>query len=303
LASTPSPRIDSPPTGADQPAWAKVGLIAVVGFALGIVWPKVAGLELGPAPPGESKAAASARAAKAGAEPAASALAARAAEAEPVTLGVGEGAIAKCRNLKGDSRPCDKVAFDEVLAAPLRQLASCPAARGGQGKLSVGFEVDFARAQLHVQRGKSSTLPGEAAEGVMKCLEANLSSISLAKVRHDHAKYTVFYALTFAPPPKPAPEAAAAPGAPSAQAQAPAAASAASPSPPEAMNVRSNEASAEVKRGPYVVRDAASRSGEAVGRVAVGDKLTVIERKGDWYRVRFGTSDKEGWVFRDALGR
>lgn len=299
MATTPSPRIDSPPAGADQPAWAKVGIIAVVGFALGVVWPKVAGLELGPAPPGEGKAAASAHAARPGAEPAASALAAKPSEAEPLTLSVGEASITKCRNLKGDARPCDKVTFDEVLSAPLRQLASCPAARGHEGKLSVGFEVDFARARLHVQRGKSSTLPAEAAEGVMKCLEANLASISLAKLRHDSARYTVFYTLTFAPPPK----AAAEPAAPTSPPPTPAVASAGEARPPEAMGVRSNETGAEVRRGPYVVRDTASRTGEAVGRVSVGDKITIIERKGDWYRVRFGPTDKEGWLFREAIGK
>ncbi len=309
LATTPTPRIDTPPAGADQPAWAKVGLIALVGFAIGIVWPKVAGVELGPAPPGESKAAASARSARAAAEPAPSALATRPAEAEPVLVAVGEASVLKCRNVKGDARGCDKVAFDEVLAPPLRQLAACPAARGREGKLSVGFDVDFARAQLHVQRGKSSTLSGEAAEGVMKCLEANLASISLAKVRHEHAKYTVFYALTLsapkAPPSPAAPRAsAAAPEAPAAVASA--APGAEAPRAPEAMSVRANganETSGEVRRGPYVVRDAASRTGEAVGRVSAGDKITLLERKGDWYRVRFGPGDKEGWLFREALGR
>jgi hypothetical protein len=288
------PRIDTPPAGADQPAWAKVGVIAVIGFALGIVWPKVAGLELGPAPPGESKAAASAHAARSGAEPAPGALSARPAEAEPLALSVGEASITKCRNHKGDPRSCDKVSFDEVLAAPLRQLAACPAARGHEGKLSVGFEVDFARARLHVQRGKSSTLPAEAAEGVMKCLEANLASISLAKLRHEHARYTVFYALSFAPPPKPAPAASASAPAPAAVAP--------SARPPEAMGVRPAETGGEVRRGPYVVRDTPSRSGEAVGRVAVGEKITIVERKGDWYRVRFGPGDKEGWLFREAFG-
>ncbi len=278
----------------------------MVGFAIGILWPKLAGLEIGPAPPGESRAAASAHAAaSARANSAASgagSLATRPAEVEPIALGVGEPSLLKCRNAKGDPRTCDKVNFDEVLAPPLRQLAACPAARGHEGKLSVGFEVDFAKAQLHVQRGKSSTMAGEAAEGVMKCLEANLASISLAKLRHDHAKYTVFYALTFAPAPKPVPSAAPALTAPpAAVAEAPAASGEARP--PEAMAVRAGDASVEVKRGPYVVRDAPSRTGESVGRVAVGDKVTIVERKGDWFRVRLGSGDKEGWLFREALGR
>lgn len=280
----------------------------MVGFAIGILWPKLAGLEIGPAPPGESRAAASAHAAASAARAngnagsGAGSLATRPAEVEPLALGVGEPSIIKCRSAKGDPRACDKVSFDEVLAPPLRQLAACPAARGHEGKLSVGFEVDFAKAQLHVQRGKSSTLAGEAAEGVMKCLEANLASISLAKLRHDHAKYTVFYALTFAPAAKPAPSAAPAPTA-VAEALTASGGSPGEARPPEAMAVRASDASAEVKRGPYVVRDAPSRTGESVGRVTVGDKLTIVERKGDWYRVRFGTGDKEGWLFREALGR
>jgi hypothetical protein len=291
-----------------------VGVIAVVGFALGIVWPKVAGLELGPAPPGD-KSAVSAPLAKTGAAPAPSALAARPADGEAVTVGVGEPVIAKCRSGKAEARSCDRVAFDEVLAPPLRQLAACPAARGHEGKLSVGFEVDFGKAQLRVQRGKSSTLPAEPAEGVMKCLEANLASVSLAKLRHDHARYTVFFSLQFAPA-KAAAGAAGAKGAaeaPAAKGSAGATPADAPPAPagdgataraPQAMNVRPNEGEpAEVRRGPYVVRDAPSRSGETVGRIAVGGKVTVVEHKGDWYRVRFGPDDKEGWVFREALGR
>ncbi len=35
----------------DHPSWMRVGIIAVVGFAIGVAWPKLAGVKLGPNAP------------------------------------------------------------------------------------------------------------------------------------------------------------------------------------------------------------------------------------------------------------
>src|SRR5580692_10159420 len=37
-----------PPPGADRPSWMGVGAIAVAGFVIGVAWPRLAGIRLGP---------------------------------------------------------------------------------------------------------------------------------------------------------------------------------------------------------------------------------------------------------------
>ncbi|MEO6577222.1 MAG: SH3 domain-containing protein, partial [Polyangiaceae bacterium] len=52
--------LDLPKPAADQPSWMKVGAIAAIGFVIGVAWPKLTGVRLGPAAPGESAPASSA---------------------------------------------------------------------------------------------------------------------------------------------------------------------------------------------------------------------------------------------------
>jgi hypothetical protein len=51
--------VDVPSADRDSPGWVKVGVIAAVGFVIGIAWPRVMGVRLGPSAPGESTASAS----------------------------------------------------------------------------------------------------------------------------------------------------------------------------------------------------------------------------------------------------
>ena len=46
-------RVEVPDRGRDRPAWGKVGVIALLGFVIGVAWPRVAGVRLGPKAPGE----------------------------------------------------------------------------------------------------------------------------------------------------------------------------------------------------------------------------------------------------------
>src|SRR5947209_19974369 len=45
------PAFQVPSPADDRPSWIKVGVIAAVGFAIGVAWPRVAGLRLGPNAP------------------------------------------------------------------------------------------------------------------------------------------------------------------------------------------------------------------------------------------------------------
>ena len=53
------PEVRVPSAEDDRPAWGKVAVLAVVGFAVGIAWPRFAGVRLGPSAPAESIPAAS----------------------------------------------------------------------------------------------------------------------------------------------------------------------------------------------------------------------------------------------------
>src|ERR1700723_4148949 len=46
--------VQLPPEGTDRPSWIKVGAIALIGFTVGVVWPRLAGIRPGPSAPGES---------------------------------------------------------------------------------------------------------------------------------------------------------------------------------------------------------------------------------------------------------
>ena len=46
-------KVEIPKAGDDRPAWSKVGIIGVAGFVIGVVWPRLAGVHLGPNPPND----------------------------------------------------------------------------------------------------------------------------------------------------------------------------------------------------------------------------------------------------------
>src|SRR5258708_5707127 len=58
--------VEVPASDRDKPGWVKVGVIAAVGFIVGIAWPRVVGGRLGPGAPGEAAAAAAAAASASG---------------------------------------------------------------------------------------------------------------------------------------------------------------------------------------------------------------------------------------------
>jgi len=59
--------VEVPPAGADRPSWGKVGIITAIGFIVGVVWPRVAGVRLGPSVPEAPSAIGAASAAASGA--------------------------------------------------------------------------------------------------------------------------------------------------------------------------------------------------------------------------------------------
>jgi hypothetical protein len=43
--------VEVPPAGADRPSWGRVGVITAIGFIVGVAWPRLAGVRLGPSVP------------------------------------------------------------------------------------------------------------------------------------------------------------------------------------------------------------------------------------------------------------
>ena len=59
------------------------------------------------------------------------------------------------------------------------------------------------------------------------------------------------------------------------------------------------EMSVTVKEAP--VRDRASFTGKTVGTLVYGDRVAVVEVKGDWVRVSFAARSINGWMSTSAL--
>ena len=297
--------IDLPRPEADRPAWGKAGLIAAAGFAVGILWPRLTHTRIAPNPPNDNGSAAviDPTPAKSAAPASSSAPTlplpdprTSSAKASEATLSVGPGIILNCRDGRDAvDDNCGALEFDPIAVPRIKALSECPAASGATGKLSIGFDVDFRKKAVKVLLGRSSTLPHEKAEALIRCADKAFDKLSLAEVPHEHRRYTVFYTATFAPTALPAsataPLAAPANSAPGPVAEGRAAGSTVSESPASGF--------ATVGWDVAIVRDS-PKTGAIVTRLLRGSKVKVIAHQGDWYKVQYGTA--EGWVYRGTIG-
>ncbi len=313
--------VQLPPPDRDNPGWVKVGVIAAVGFVIGIAWPRIMGVKLGPSAPGEAAAAAasaSARAAAAIAPPASAQNAPNAkGEAKPDAgppamlatpsasktgsanaggapqVTVARGAILSCKTTDGEmkkGRECGAFALDNVVAPHLRKLASCSAAEGQTGKLSFVATAEYPSGRLHWDIGKSSTVGN--LDGITGCLKTHFSGVAATGVAHEHARYVVAYATTFAP------------GAPSSPtAQAPSAPEPASNAAPEPEKSAAGAGEASVGWEVALIRDV-PKTGNVVARLPRGTKVKVGPFKDGWYAIKYGDNlASDGFVYRAAIGR
>jgi hypothetical protein len=295
------PVVEVPDQAGDRPVWARVGVIAVIGFVVGIAWPRLAGVRLGPVPPDEGKGNAAAQASGSAVRP--TALAASAASVPtPVSgsapapasgapaagIGVSAGKVLSCRNAKGKSLDdCDNPDFETVSGPRLKSLAKCPAALGLNGKLSIGFDLDFSRNRIKLVRGKSTTVPAAASTGIFQCLETEFQKAKLDEVTHQQARYTIFYTVQFVPPGK------AADIEPAAEKRDPG-------DQEEAKPQEAGIGSGQVVYDTVLVRDE-PKEGKVVARLVRGTRVELLSRKGGWYKIRFG--DREGWVYRGSVAQ
>lgn len=283
-------KIEIPSPGQDSPRFARVGVIAVVGFAIGIVWPRLAGVHLVPSPPTDNVAtpAAVASSAVAAAHPAPPApkLAKQKARAEDRALlvEVKQPQVISCRDSQ-DRRhsSCDAVDFDRVARARLQALATCPATATAHGTLSVGFTLDFDKQKItDFQAGKSTTLPAAEAHSLLACAKKQFADAQLTGIDHKFSQYTVFYLVDFLAPEKKKTETGDA-GAPALK------------------GVERASGQATVSWPVALIRQA-PRDGKIVARILRGTRVVVVAKRNDWYQVKYGSSNEEGWVYKAAIG-
>jgi Bacterial SH3 domain len=298
--------VDIPSPGSDRPAWSRVGIIGVAGFVLGMAWPKLAGVKIGPAVPADLRAqvdpnaagSASPRArlsgsasAGASAAPSASASADADTDTPPPNqemVVVGPGRIVKCSDKKDKKiDDCEKLLFDPIAVKRLRELSRCPSALGLTGKLTVGFEVDFNKKEVGVKKTKkTSSLPSSTISGIVQCAAKEFGNVSLEDVPHKHRRYTLEYVLNFYGPGKH-------PDAP------PAEGGDAEPAAGTTTSEADASGSAIVAWDTALLRKD-PKDGEVVARLVRGTKVKIVGKQNDWYKIESGS--KTGWVYRGTIG-
>jgi hypothetical protein len=300
------------PGADDQPRWIRVGVIALVGFVVGVGWPRLLGAKLGPSLPADlapSASVASAARSEAPAPPAsahpepapapATPPAAPAATSMPA-LTVNHGVLLSCRTddgetLKGVAACGGLAGFDGIAQPRLRKLGTCPAATGGtNGKLSVVFSLDFVTKHVGAEVGKASTV--QDPQGFATCVKSAFQGVSLGALDHQNPKYAIAYNIQFtatAPDSAPSGPSDGVPAASVTPSKAP-------PSSPAAAAAAKDDSSVEVAWEVAIVRDS-PRTGAVVARLPRGSKVKIGTSQEGWYKVDYGSG--EGWVYRGAIGR
>jgi hypothetical protein len=224
--------VEVPVSSQDKPAWVKVGAIAAIGFVVGIAWPRLLGVRLGPSAPGEAAAAAAAAAsasaqtqiANAGrapdappasvvakSSPPASASGATSPDrpssgsstgGAPPNITVQKGTVLSCKTAEGEtkkgSKDCGSVpGIDQLVTPRVRKIATCSGVEGQTGKLSIVVNADFASGRFWYDVGKSSTV--QNLDAITSCLKTTFHGTSTTATPHEHPRYTVAYTAILAP--------------------------------------------------------------------------------------------------------
>lgn len=322
--------VEIPSPDRDKPAWVKVGVIAAVGFVVGIAWPRVVGVRLGPSAPGESTSAA-ASSASAGrapeappasvaakttaATPSASAPAEKAAAptavaaSAPPKITVTKGNVLSCKTTDGEKKTgkeCGPVAgLDLVVKPRVQNIATCSGVEGQTGKLALVVNADFNTGRFWYDVSKASNV--QNLDAITSCLKTSFHNTSVDKgVPHEHARYTVSYTAMLtaadgasATAKEDAPKKGKGDKAekPSAEKNAAAEEEPSKPAPSGAAG------EAAVAWEVALVRDQ-PKVGSVVARLPRGTKVKLGAMKEGWYAIKFGDDfGTEGWVYRGAVGR
>jgi hypothetical protein len=292
-------KVEVPGSQEDGVKFARVGIIAVVGFVIGIAWPRLAGVKLVPSVPVPAAAEASARQLSGapaeikppGTEATPAAPSAAPPEKPPSErVLVSDVQVASCKNEHGKRvQTCDRVDFDRVAREHLRELSACPGTEQAAGVLSLGFDLDFEDDKIkNIQSGKSTSLAQQDVDRLLACTRERFANVSLVGIAHEQRAYTIFYRLELLAPA----------GSESKAGEEPAAAGSAAPD----SEATPASGRATVSWDVALVRSAPARDGEVRARVLSGTRVVVTGKNGDWFRIKYDARGNQGWVYRTAIG-
>ncbi len=300
--------VQVPRPAQDRPPWKSVAIIASVGFVIGVAWPRLAGLRIGPSlpeapspsvpPSASATVSAAAPSAQAAAGPSSAPLPAPSAPAAPAVAGAvpaanpqaavppalsfTSGTVQSCKTPDGDALKgldCGRLqGIDGIVLPRLHKLADCPEAADATGKLPLVVRVDFARGGISVDLGRNPSVTSP--EALLACAKADLTGANAARLTHDNPRYSIGYTVTFGSGVR-APEAAA----------------------PSRSASEAAQGSALVVWEVAIIREA-PKTGRVLARLQRGTQLRVGPEKDGWYPVQYGDGfAAEGWVYRGAIGR
>jgi hypothetical protein len=276
-----------------------VGVITAIGFLVGVAWPRIAGVRLGPSVPEgpASPSVASAPAPPSAAPPesvaataaystvpavASSPPPAAPAPPPPPSVTVGRGIVFACRTAEGESlkgADCGSLGgLDGLVASRLRKLADCTDAAGLNGKVHLVLHIDFPRGGLSVDLGRGHSIA--SSDAILACAKADMTGLALTGVSHDNPRYSVAYTVTFGG------------GGP-----------AAAGGSPTHSGVDGADDKAQVVWEVAIVRDA-PKTGKVIARLQRGTELHLGAARDGWYPVKFGDGfASDGWLYRGAIGK
>jgi hypothetical protein len=302
-------QVQIPGPADDQPSWTRVGVIAAIGFIVGVAWPKLAGVRLGPSLPADATSATASGAPPPAGEPPSAAptpavaaaiatpsIAAAAPTPAPVAsspmLTVSHGAVFSCKTSDGDSLKggdCGTLpGLDGVVMPRLRKLAECADAAGETGKLHLVAHVDFARGGLGVDLGRGQGV--SSPDALLACAKGDVAGASLAGIPHDNPRYSVSYTVTFG-------------GAAGATAGGAESATSTPGTPSTPASTGPVDGEAQVVWEVALIRDA-PKTGKVLARLQRGSQVRIGAAHDGWYPVKYGDGfASDGWVYRGAIGR
>jgi hypothetical protein len=326
--------VDVPRAADDRPQWIKIGVIAAVGFVVGIAWPRLTGVRLGPSAPGDSPPATAGSAAP---RPNDAASSTPAPVAVPAVLASASAASTASHTA---SHTASLTASPTALPGAATNAVAASAAGPPKMVVSRGIVVACKTEQGEALKGSKDcgALPGfdalaqprirrikdcSAVEGATGKLvvtfgvdfsgnrvdvaigkASNLSNIESigACVKQQFAGLSLGavdhehprYTVSYTTTLSPPDAAPSVPAGPAA----PSVATSSAPS-----SVSTDAPTASVVWEVAIVRDA-PRTGQVVSRLQRGAKVRVGQGQDNWYRVRYGGGfSGEGWVYRGAIGK
>jgi hypothetical protein len=125
-----------------------------------------------------------------------------AAEAKSDQVTLGKVWIDKCEKPGPGKTPpeqCDRQPwFEQALVRAILENTACAPERQSEKTVSVVMRVDHRRRKVDVFAGKSGSIRGRSAQGLMKCIQRSIPEPDWDSLEHEHTKYIIAVLATYA---------------------------------------------------------------------------------------------------------